>query len=115
MPSRDRGVALLEALIALAILGIAGVSLVGLLVDVNRGEWSFEARELRSERADQLLTHLSLEDKRGLDIRLGRRAVGEFVTDVERPEPGLYRVAVADSAAPDAPLLVTVVYRPGAE
>ena len=113
MRGGERGAALLESLVALAILAIAGVSLIGLLVDTERGESAFELRETRSEGAEQLLTRLSLEDKRGLDIRLGRRSVGEFVTDVQRPEPGLYRLAVADSLAPDTPLLVTVVFRPG--
>lgn len=113
MRRAERGAALLEALVALAILAIAGVSLVGLLVDVTRGEHRLEVRERESRRADQMLTSLALEDKRGLDLRLGRRAVGAFVTDIERPEPGLYRLAVADSAAPDSPLLVTVVFRPG--
>lgn len=113
MRRANGGVALLEALVALAILAVAGISLVGLLVNGTRGERAFEERDARSARAEQLLTRLSLEDKRGLDLRLGRRAVGEFVTDVQRPEPGLYRLAVADSMAPDAPLLVTVVSRPG--
>ena len=113
MRGGERGAALLEALVALAILAVAGVSLIGLLVDTERGESAFELREVRSEGAEQLLTRLSLEDKRGLDIRLGRRSVGEFVTDVQRPEPEFYRLAVADSLAPDAPLLVTVVFRPG--
>lgn len=113
MRTGERGAALLESLVALAILAVAGVSLIGLLVDASRGERKFELRDARSERAEQVLVTLSLEDKRGLDIRLGRRSAGEFVTDVERPEQGLYRLAVADSAAPDSPLLVTVVFRPG--
>ena len=115
MRRAERGAALLEALVALAILAVAGVSLVGLLVDVTRGEHTFEVREMESRRADQVLTSLALEDKRGLDLRLGTRVVGAFVTDVERPEPGLYRLAIAESSAPDVPLLVTVVFRPGAD
>ena len=113
MRRAERGVALFEALVALAILAIAGVSIVSLLVDATAGAHAYDIREQRSERADQILTQLALQDKRGLDIRLGYRTVGVFVTDVERPEPGLYRLAVADSSAPDSPLLVTVVFRPG--
>lgn len=115
MRPAERGVALFEALVALTILAIAGVSIVSLLVDATAGERAFEVRERQSEDADQVLTRLALQDKRGLDIRLGRRTVGAFVTDVERPESGLYRLAIADSSAPDVPLLVTVVFRPGTE
>ena len=50
-------------------------------------------------------------DRADLDRRLGKHEIGEFVSDIQRPERGLYRIAVSESSAPERTLLVTVVYR----
>ncbi len=46
-----------------------------------------------------------------LDRRLGRHPIGDLIAEVERPEPTLYRIALAQASAPDVEDLVTVVYR----
>ena len=94
----ERGIALLEALVALAILSTAGVAFVGL------GRAAVEA--------DRFLTATTLLRRQELDERLGHHEVGEFVVHIQRPEPTLYRLAIAETVAPEVELLVTVVYRP---
>jgi hypothetical protein len=37
--------------------------------------------------------------------------VGELLVSVDRPEPALYRIAVAAAQAPEQELLATVVFR----
>jgi len=111
---RERGVALLEVLAAVAILGVAGLALVEL---VAGGTWAVAvARDRERELADEerLLTAWSLLKREELDQRIGERAVGPYVMRVQRPERGLYRLAVARSVAPGVEELVTVVYRAGA-
>lgn len=107
----ERGVILLEVLIALAVLAIGGVAAVAVLTESTRTTQSLQEREATSADAEEVLVNLTLLDRRGLDLRLGRRSVGAFVTDVSRPRPGVYRLAVADSTAPDVPVLVTIVAR----
>lgn len=108
------GAVLLEVLAALSILGIAGLALTTVLseaVDVARRA---AATERSLEEADRLLTATSLLTREDLMRRVGRRQIGEFVVEVQRPEPGLYRVAVEDTGRVVGAGLVTVLYRPEA-
>lgn len=107
----ERGAVLLEVLLALVILATSGTALVVMVSDGLAGVRWAQEREQRYSEADALLTQLALRDRRGLDIRLGRRAAGAFLTEVQRPRPELYRLAVLDSTFPNAELLVTVVRR----
>lgn len=107
-----RGAALLEAIVALAILGIAGTSLTALLAAAIRQQGEAIARERTTREADRLLTAYSLLTRDDLDRRLGRRPAGRFAVEVQRPEPTLYRLGIVDTAAVDVELLVTVVFRP---
>ena len=110
---RDRrGVVLLEVLIALAILALAGLSLASVVREQSQAIAELADRREILLRADQAMARLALRGRPGLDLRLGRRLEGRFLVDVERPRRDLYRLALADSAAPAADLLVTVVYRP---
>jgi type II secretory pathway component PulK len=110
---RERGVALLEVLAAVAILGVAGLALVELVAGGTRAVAA--ARDREQELADEegLLTAWSLLKREELDQRIGDRLVGPYVMRVQRPERGLYRLAVERSVAPGVEELVTVVYRAG--
>ncbi len=110
-PRAERGVALLEVLIALVILATAGVSLVGLLGAGLRGEQDARERERTLANEDRLLAGLTLLKRADLDRRIGRHEVGEFVVDVQRPERTLYRIAIAQTSSPQVEDLVTVMYR----
>lgn len=112
MPLRaERGAALLEALVALAILAAAGLSVVGQLQAALQSEHALRDREARYVRADRFLAAMSLLTAADLDRRIGDHRVGEFVARVQRPEPLLYRLSLSDTVPASGELLVTVVYR----
>jgi type II secretory pathway pseudopilin PulG len=107
-----RGFALLEALVALALITTVGVSVVVLGQTALATEQRATEEETQVVDADRLLTAVSLLRRGELDQRLGTHQVGAFAVTIERPEPVLYRVSLARAAAPDRTLLVTVVFRP---
>ncbi|MEO6059948.1 MAG: hypothetical protein ABIQ05_08270 [Candidatus Limnocylindria bacterium] len=109
----EQGAVLLEVLVALAILATAGTTLVSMVTEQVRAVATVREREDEYRAADGVLSRLALRDRQGLDIRIGRREEGSFVTDVQRPRPGLYRLSVRAAAAPELELCVTVVYRAG--
>lgn len=111
----ERGVALLEVLVALMILTTVGTGLVAVVASALDSAERARTREARFIAATRTLTRLTFQDKHGLDIRLGKRVEGSVVTWVDRPRPGLYRLAVSDTAAPGDELLVTAVHRAGEE
>ncbi len=103
MIRNERGVVLLEVIIALTILSVSGLSMTALVsagFDVQR---QVEARELELRSADRVLAAYALLTRDELDLRLGQRKVGEFRVTVQRPDPALYRVGVASDDAPDPP------------
>jgi type II secretory pathway component PulJ len=107
-----RGVALLEALVAMTILCVGGLGVVGALNQALRSESDAGKREVVMAAADRVLSAIVLLSRTDLERRLGQRPVGEFLVDVERPERGLFRIAIAESRAPELETLVTVVFRP---
>ena len=108
---RQRGAVLLEVLIALTVLATAGSALVTLLDRAVAAQVAARESERRIESADRLLTALSLLSRADLEQRIGVHRVGEFIVRVERPEPTLFRVAIAAAETPLEAMLVTVVYR----
>jgi type II secretory pathway pseudopilin PulG len=106
---RDRGAVLLEVVAALTIFALAAVSALSFLAQLTDTTARSQAVERRLADEDRLLTVYSLLTRPDLDRRLGRRAVGPYVVEVQRPRPEIYRVSVGDSAAPD---LVTLLLRP---
>src|SRR5437762_3114045 len=110
----ERGVALLDVLVALVILGTAGVTLMELIGSGLRGERDARVRETMLATEERVLAAHTLLNRRELDQRIGRREVGEFIVDVQRPEPTLYRIALIQKLSPAMEDLVTVVYRPEA-
>ena len=111
MRTARAGVALLEALVALAVLATTGLAIAQLLTAGLRSEQDARERERALAAEERVLAALTLLSRDDLDRYLGRHRLGEFSTNVERPEPTLYRIAIADSVAPEVEALVTVVYR----
>ena len=107
----ERGVALLEVLVALAILSGAGLALLDLVTAGLRAERDARERERVLVVEERVLTALTLLKRAELDQRLGRHPIGELVVDIERPERTLYRIAVMPAQSPQVEDLVTVVYR----
>ncbi len=102
----ERGVALLEVLAALAIVGVAALALVELEAAGLRATGVARDRELELADADRLMAAYTLLTRNELDQRLGDRSVGRYLVNVQRAEPDLYRIAIAG--------LTTVVYKPEA-
>ena len=102
---------LLEVLIALVVLATAGIGLVELVGSGMRAERDARLRESSLTTEQRLLSALTLLNRQELDQRIGRRPIGEFVVDVQRPERSLYRIALLHEASPELEDLVTVVYR----
>lgn len=96
----ERGVALMEAMIALAILSLAGVSMVSFLTASLHDLAAMRQRERTLATAERVLTATTLLTRSDLNRRLGRRQLGEFYIDVQRPEQTLYRIAVTETSAP---------------
>jgi type II secretory pathway component PulJ len=112
VPRGERGVVLLEVLVALTLLVVGGVSVVSFLSASLRSEMALAEREATLMEADRVLAGLALLSRTDLDRRLGRHPVGRFVAEVRRPEPSLYRLALRESDTAAVELLVTVVHRP---
>jgi type II secretory pathway pseudopilin PulG len=110
----ERGVALLEVLAAVVILGIAGLALVQLVAGGTRAVTLARERERELADEDRLLAAYTLLRREDLDLRLGDREVEAYVVNVQRPEQSLYRIALRRMEAVTVEALVTVVYRPEA-
>ena len=107
----ERGVVLLEVLVAVVILATAGIGLVELVGAGLRAERDARLREATLATEERLLSALTLLNRTELDQRIGRRQIGEFVVDIQRPEPTLYRIALIQAQSLQVEDLVTVVYR----
>src|ERR1043165_3541865 len=79
----EPGAVLFEVLVALTILGVAGLSIASVVGEQARALADLRGREEELARAERVIARLSLQDRHGLDIRLGRRVDGGFVTDVQ--------------------------------
>jgi type II secretory pathway pseudopilin PulG len=115
MPRNNRGVVLLETLVALAILSSAGLALLELVTGGLRAERAARERERVLAVEERVVTALTLLKREDLDRRIGQHHVGELVVEIQRPERALYRISVRQSDSPEVEDLVTVVYRPGAD
>jgi len=111
MVRSDRGIALLEVLVALTILSGAGLALLDLVTSGLRAERDARERERMLAVEERVLTGLTLLKRDELDRRLGRHPIGELIVDIERPERTLYRMALMQASSPQVEDLVTVVYR----
>jgi type II secretory pathway component PulJ len=115
MARGERGVVLLEVLIALTIVGVTGASLVAATAGVLRAEEEAARRERAVVRQEEVLAAISLFTRDELVARLGSRTVGRYRIDIERPRAGLFRIQVTAPDSIGVPPLVTIVHRGGAE
>jgi Tfp pilus assembly protein PilV len=110
-PAAPRGAVLLEALVALTLVAIAGLGMVTLLgqtVEVNR---QLHRTERETRRAGEALEGLLVLDRATLAARVGRSRVGCCLLTVEAVTPDLYRVVLSDTAT-GAAILATSTYLP---
>lgn len=112
MPLRmRRGAVLLEVIIALVILALAGLSAATL---ARQGAFAIthaQVADQRIEAASAFLDVVSLWPRADLDRRLGDHPQGPWTLHIDRPTPTLYRIALSDSLG-GLPLLETALFRP---
>lgn len=116
MRNASRGAALLEVLVAIAILTFAGAGWIGLLAGHAEALTVLRRRERETADEQRLLTAYAVLGRQDLERRLGVRETGPYLVSVQRPERSLFRVSISRQAAADVEDLVTVLYRetPGA-
>lgn len=106
----QRGAVLLEALVALAILGSAAIALIGTMQQAIGSVRAAALSEREVREASGLLDAVALWPRADLDRHLGDHRNGPFRLVVIRDNPALYRVTVQDSIG-RRELLVTRLYR----
>ena len=106
-----RGVVMIEVLVAIAILSLVGVSMVTFTSSVVQSEERRRSREQELLRAERLLIATLLLTQSELEQRIGVRYAGDFAIWIDRPEPYLFRVAIATAARPTVEILATLVHR----
>jgi hypothetical protein len=112
MKRNEAGTLLMEMVAAIAIIGFAGLTTVELISSGLAATALARAREQELADEERLISAGSLLLKAELDQRLGRREIGPYFLEVQRPERGLYRLAVGRLKAARTEDLVTIVLRP---
>lgn len=108
---RRRGVALLDVVIAIVVLGLGGVALITLL-----GQTAHSMRKVRdTERevrvASDALGEFVVYDRARLIAMVGRSSLHGWRIDVSQAGQDLFDVSIAATDT-TTPLLRTTVYRP---
>ena len=109
MIDRSRGAALLEALVALAVLGTVGSAAAWSVTESLRAVQRIHVRETGQRGASRLLTAISLWPRADLDRHLGNTPQGPWRLYIERPTRTIYTVTLRDTTG--TPLLQTALYR----
>ena len=106
-----RGVALLEALVAMTILATAGVAVIAIAADGSRMLVHARATESEVRQASALFDAVALWPRLDLDRHLGNRVQRNWRMWIERPTPTIYTVVLMDSTG-HREILRTALYRP---
>ena len=106
-----KGIALLEALVALVILTTAGAAAVTMAAEAARDVRRARQAESAMRAANALFAAVSLWSRDDLDRHLGDRPQGAWVMRVDRPAPTLYVATLTDTAT-HIELLRTSLFRP---
>jgi prepilin-type N-terminal cleavage/methylation domain-containing protein len=105
------GMTLLEVLVALAILGTAGLATVTLATESWRAVRAAREADRSFREASAFFDAVALWPREDLDRHLGDRAQGPWGMRVDRPLPTLYVVTLVDTAG-GMTLLSTSLFRP---
>jgi type II secretory pathway pseudopilin PulG len=101
---------LLEAMVALVILGSAGITVVSLVAESARAVERAREAEKEMRAANALFSAVALWTREDLDRHLGDRHQGRWIMRVDRPRPDLYTATLSDSGT-RAQVLRTSQYR----
>jgi type II secretory pathway pseudopilin PulG len=105
------GVVLLEAIVALTILTVAGLATVAIVRQGIDSVRRAENAEAEVRRASAFMDAVALWPRVDLDRHLGDRAEGPWRLVIDHPAPTLYLVALTDSLS-RRELVRTALYRP---
>jgi type II secretory pathway pseudopilin PulG len=105
------GAVLLEAIVAIVILSVAGTAAVAMVGQAADGVRRAGAADVEAREASALMHAVALWTREDLDLRLGSRQQGPWRLSVQRPDPELYDVALTDSAGASV-ILRTSLFRP---
>lgn len=108
---RQRGSALLDVVIALAVLGLSGTALITLLGQTAHSVRHVRDTERQVRRASDELGRFTTYDRPALAAMIGRSIRRGWIISVEQVNPDLFDVSIADTAN-GARLLATTIYRP---
>ena len=106
-----KGIALLEALVAITILTIAGAGAVALATQATEAVRRARNADAQSRAGSAFLDAVALWSREELDRRLGDRRQGPWILRIDRPWPELYVVSLRDSLRSQE-LLRTSLFRP---
>lgn len=104
------GAALLEALVALALLGTVGSAAAWSATESLRGVQRMQAREAEQRAAERFFIAVSLWPREDLDRHLGSHPQGRWRLRVDHPLPAIYDITLSDTTS-SAVLLQTALYR----
>ena len=102
---------MLEVILGVAILGMAGVGLVTLLSQTLHTVRLARGAEERTESAARLLDRASVWSENALVGRLGRSRAGTWTLEFTTTRARVYSLAVLDTLT-GATVLRTTLYRP---
>jgi Tfp pilus assembly protein PilV len=106
-----RGVALLEVLLAFALLAIAGISWISLAGQTARSLRDVRTTERTTLAAASTMEWVAIRTALELDGMIGERQEGDFNVTIIRLIPALYDVTISDTLT-DTPILHSSVYAP---
>lgn len=110
---RRQGVVLLEALIALALIGTAALSTLALSASDTDAVNRMLVRSDEASEASRFLELVALWTRDELDRRLGTRPQGPYRLRILRPTRAVYTLELLDGRT-ERLMLATAVYRPEA-
>lgn len=110
---KRRGVVLLEALIALALIGTVALSTLALSASDTDAVKRLLVRSDEISEASRFLELVALWTRDDLDRRLGTRPQGPYRLRILRPMRTVYTLELLDSKT-ERLMLATAVYRPEA-
>lgn len=106
-----RGSAIIDALVAVTILGSSGVVLLGLLGQTAKTLRNARESERTMTGASEQLNWIAVQSRETLHAMLGRTTVHGWTFDVAAESATLFDVSIAESDTTRV-LLRTTLYRP---
>jgi type II secretory pathway component PulJ len=95
---RRDGVVLLEAIVAITILMVAGLASVAMVRQAVESVRLAQQSEAEIRKASTFMDAVALWPRADLDRHLGNRPEGPWRLAIDRPVPTLYLVALTDSS-----------------